>query len=81
MIYFFDDYIVDVIKCGYKHSYVHTTDGGHYLFGMNKSNECVHSSGYKVTSRINETVMEMCNVKEIVDVSVGYYNTKLICKV
>ena len=84
-IEFFDEFIVDNIKCGYDHSYVHTKDGGHYLFGNNGCKQCIHKesigSGTK-PFRINETIHNAFNeITEIVDVSVGHLNTKIICRV
>ena len=81
-IEFFDEFMVDNIKCGWDHSYVHTKDGGHYLFGGNAFKQCVHRGfgcGAK-PFRINETIHEAYKITEIVDVSVGYFNTKIICK-
>ena len=81
-IKFFKDFVVDDIKCGYRHSYVYTKDGGQYLFGSNIYNECVSTkcNKIKIPFRINDIVRYKLGVKEIVNVSVGYFNTKIICK-
>ena len=72
----------DVIKCGKHHSYVHTQSGGHYLFGLNTSHECLvfdNNPAVSTPNFINDIIKEHCNIKSIVDVVPGCNNTKIIC--
>ena len=83
-IKYFDDYIVDGIKCGEQHSYVHTESGGHYLFGVNGDYECIVFDDINAVitpNYINGIIMEQCQIKMFVDVIPGYCNTKIICTV
>ena len=81
------DYIVDVIKCGHEHSYCRTVCGKHYLFGSNtdlkSSLNLAGASGWDDGDvmepfRIDLLLKDEHNIKEIIEVHPGYYNTKLI---
>ena len=73
--------VVEVIKCGASHSYVGTSDGSHWLFGMNDDWECVTENEGPVLRpyKINDVVRRTCDVKDIVEVFPGYYCTKIVC--
>lgn len=84
-IKFFDDHIVDIIKCGWNHNYVHTADNnGYYLFGDNEKHEClVFDDKQKYVlepNEITDIVKTKCKCKEIVNVEVGCYTTFISCK-
>ena len=74
--------IVSVIS-GYNHCYCCTECGKHFMWGNNSykpcivDNEEVTSSNLVVPMRIDEVMREKYDVKEIVSVHPGYYNTKL----
>ena len=76
----FKDKIVDIIKCGFFHSYVKTVDGDHYLFGFNQDSECIASTEQYVTVPccINEKVRMQFMIREIISVHPGCYNTTII---
>ena len=79
---YFANEIVDCIKCGEDHSYVRTVTGQHFFFGCNEHNECLTFDGEMIVSkprRIDEILMEKYGIQSIVEVDVGFYNTKIIC--
>ena len=83
-IAFFDDHTVDIIKCGWTHNYVYTSDNnGHYLFGTNEHNECLvfdHKKEYVlVPNEITNIVKTQCECNQIVNVEVGCYTTFISC--
>ena len=77
-----DDYVVDTIKCGWKHSFVKTTCGRYYLFGCNDDNECLtfdDRDQVRRPHRFDLILKEKYKIDEIIDVSMGEYNTKIVC--
>ena len=81
-IAFFDEYTVDEIKCGWRHSYAGTTDNKHYLFGDNEELECLDFDGGDYVSipyQIDEIVKTKCKCNQIVDVELGCYTTFIFC--
>ena len=56
---------VDTIRCGYKHSYVRTKCGKHYLFGSNLYNECLQFGKYPEyvpwPYRVDQIIQNKCN--------------------
>ena len=76
----FDDEEVVVIKCGEEHSYICTASGKHYLFGSNGDYECLKEDADEVPEpyRFDEVIKEKYKIKSIIDVDIGYYNTKII---
>ena len=78
----FDDLIVDRVKCGDQHSYVHTECGMHILFGRNSSNVCIGEQAKSKPHCIDEIIYDKYkDVTQIVDVVLGRVNTIIICKV
>ena len=81
-INFFEYTIVESIDCGSYHSLVKTADGVYYLFGDNEHNMCITNNGdekISIPHPINEYVLQSLQMDEIVDVSLGYENTVIIC--
>ena len=90
MIESLKEYVVVVTKCGYSHSYCKTDGGKHFLWGHNRYRECVSDEReeesesvqvYKNVAEpfmINDVIEEEYDGAEIVDVSLGYHNTKII---
>ena len=81
-IKFLDDYIVDEIKCGWRHNYVGTVCGKHYMFGDNEDKGCVKFDGddfFSKPHRIDDIIKTECKIDKIVSVELGYYNTFIIC--
>ena len=73
-------YKVDVIKCGFEHSYCRTVCGKHFLWGVNSCGICTFDDELFTTKspfRIDEIISNKYN-KRIVDVVLGFYNTKII---
>ncbi len=78
------DYIVDVIDCGCSHSYIKTEDGRHYLFGSNDDGECItFNDENKIIApfRVDEIIKQHYNAQEIIQMVLGYGNTKVIVSV
>ena len=78
------DYKIDVIKCGYQHSYCRTSEGYHYMWGSNENGECLVESGgqhINVPCRvdINNILREKIGVSDAqpVVIKLGKYNTKI----
>ena len=84
-IEYFNDYIIDEIKCGCRHCYVKSVCGKQFLFGNNRDKECmVFDSNSRYVSeadpnQINDIVSDKLNCK-IVDVFLGNLSTTLICQ-
>ena len=80
-IKFFDDYIVDKIKVGQRHNYVHTECGKNYIWGDNENKECINFDNEDFIARphqIDDIVKKQCSIRQIVDVQLVWYNTVLI---
>ena len=78
------EFVIDCIDCGYRHSYIKSTDGIHYLFGSNSYGECLTYNYEKhILSpfRVNQIIKTKCRTKEIIEIQLGYYNTKVIVTV
>ena len=74
------EYKVVEIKCGYHHSYCKTECGQHYVWGSNSDQECIVDTKRKnicKPQRVDELVLKQSNIKEILAVYPGYYNTKM----
>ena len=70
---------VVVIKCGTYHSYCKTIDGKHFMWGSNDNFECVVDDKYIYSPiRIDQVLMDEYD-KEIIDVFLGHFNTKILC--
>ena len=76
-----DDYVVDTVKCGYSNSSIKTECEKWYMFGCNRYGECLHSDAQQVLTphRIDIFLKETYNIDEIIDISLGAYNTKIVC--
>ena len=80
-IEFFDDFIIDKIKAGWKHNYIATECGKHYMFGSNYYNECITFDDKRkivVPHKINEIVKSKCGIHCIIDVVPSRYDTIII---
>ena len=75
-------YKVEIIKCGYYHSYCKTVCGKYYLWGSNSDLECrlddQRISAVYLPYRIDLVLKEKHNIKKIIDIYPGYYNTKIM---
>lgn len=83
LIPFFVDYTVDVIRCGHYHSYIKTKDDKRFMFGYNRSSECIvfdKQCTIKVPHRIDHALHTEYNIETILEVVPGYYNTTIICR-
>eukprot|EP01084_Bolivina_argentea_P149255 260750_1 len=81
VIHFFNDYVVDIIRCGHSHSCVKTKCGKYFLFGDNDHSECISlDSRSKIPSphRIDVILADKYNIKAIIDVVPGHDNTTII---
>eukprot|EP01084_Bolivina_argentea_P281421 481500_1 len=82
-ISYFTNTVIDIIGCGYNHSYVHTKCGKHFLFGSNKYSECISFDAkeelIKIPHRIDDIVMTKYDIKSIIEVVPGHENTSIIC--
>ena len=79
----FKDYVVDTIRCGYTHCYIHTECDKHFMFGRNHYSECLAFNGQKEIKfphRIDRILQTKYNIQSIIEVIPGYYNTTIICK-
>ena len=65
-IKYFNDYIIDEIKCGFSHCYVRTVCRKHFLFGSNFYKESMASE----PNEISDIVKNKLNCK-IFDISLG----------
>ena len=75
------EYTVDTIKCGFEHSYCKTVCGKHFLWGEDTAGVCTFGDGsyrINVPFRVDEIVRNKYEGKKIVDVVLGFYNTKII---
>ena len=80
-IEFFDDHVVDKIMVGRRHNYVHTECGKNYLWGDNEDKGCIKFDDEKFIARphqIDQIVKTTCDIEQIVDVQLGWYNTVVI---
>ena len=71
----FRDCEVNEIKCSRNHSYLRCDKNKHYLWGSNKINECL--AGEDVRTVTTPQLLELDGMT-IIDVFLGYENTKLI---
>ena len=81
-ITFFDKFVVDEIKCGWKHNWVKTKCGRNYLFGSNSHYECLvfeDNPDMAMPHCIDGIVQSKCQIGKIIDVALGYFNTIIIC--
>ena len=77
------DYVVDLIRCGVRHTYARTTCGQHFMFGRNRFGECMIVEIGKYLGKpmtVHEYIKENCNILRIIDIFPGHYNTKIICE-
>ena len=67
---------------GGHHSYCKSKDDKHFLFGINRYNECLvykwRCYFVEPSNCVNEVVHKMSNGRKIKYVSLGMYNTKII---
>ena len=84
-IEFFDEYIVESIKCGWRHNWIRTECGADYMFGDNGDNECIkfgdNNNDFTCVlwlHRIEEIVKHQCKVKYIIGIALGCYTTQII---
>ena len=78
------DFVIDCIDCGYVHSYVKTVDKKHYLFGSNDNGECItynDETEIIVPFRVDQIIKSKCNAKEIINIELGCFNTKVTVSV
>ena len=78
------EFVIDCIGCGFSHSYVKTVDKRHYLFGDNYYGECItYNDEKKVITpfRVDQIIKSKCNAKEIIQIELGYKNTKVTVSV
>ena len=77
------EFVIDYIDCGYCHSYVRTVDKKHYLFG-NDTGECItynDEDNICIPFRVDQIIKSHCNAKEIIEIKLGWYNTKVAVSV
>ena len=78
-------YDIDIIKYGESHYIFKTVNNEYYAFGCNKYCECIGSFGddylIKISNplRIDTILKEKYNIKSIIDIIPGYFNTTVIC--
>ena len=78
IIEYIQEFVIDCIDCGYKHSYVKTVDKKHYLFGSNEYEKCItYNEETEIIRpfRVDQIIKSKCNPKEIIMIEPGYYNT------
>ena len=83
MIKKLEEYEVNGIEAGHRHSYCKSVCGKHWLFGSNEYNECITYDGRKKVKepfQIDQIIKEYCKGKYVKSVSLGYYNTKIIVR-
>ena len=87
---FFDGlFVIDGIECGYSHSFCRTECGEHFSFGSNYDGEClvrddedgVAVEEVLVPHCIEEEIQEQYDMKSVMSVHPGWYNTSVICKI
>ena len=75
------DYQVESIQCGYFNSCCKTVCGRYYLWGSNGYGQCTLYKGGsdRIMSpfRIDTVLKEKHNVKKIIDIDIGFNNTKI----
>ena len=75
------EYVIVDMKCGHGHSVVITECDKYFMFGTNQYGECLvgnkHETEYPV--RVDNVLKEKYNIKSIIDIALGYCNTRLIC--
>ena len=76
------DYEIDMIQCGWKHSWVRTTCNKYFAFGCNEEGECVgNKCGMTCTQyRLDEMIRGKYK-GPLIDVHLGQHSTKLIVSI
>ena len=75
-------YVVDVVKCGRKHSLVKTECNKYFMFSNNIYGVCFGDQNEKYIwspFRVNTILKEKHCIKTIIDIYPGYCNTKILC--
>jgi len=79
----FDDYEIAKMGCGIYHSFVVTECGKYHLFGTNDNNACLtfdDKRNVSIPHRFDLILKQKFpEIEEIIDVSVGSDNTKIVC--
>ena len=78
------EFVIDYIDCGYGHSYIRSMDKRHYLFGSNGSGECItYNEETKIIApfRVDQIIKSKLNAKEIIEIELGHFNTKVTVSV
>ena len=80
-------YNIETIKIGDSHSVFKTLNNAYYIFGSNRYGQCFGSlfqeniSDEIVTPiRIDVILKEKYNIKSIIDIIPGFFNTVVICQ-
>ena len=73
-------YRINLIRCGYCHSYCRSECGKHFIWGNNTYGGCMVKDEEMVLLpyRVDGLIKEQCGDCEIVELLPGYYNTKVI---
>ena len=79
------EYVIESIICGTRHSVVITKCNKCFMFGDDWYGECMKNQidGYSGNPiwRIDDMLKEKYDIKNIIEISLGYCNTKILCEI